>query len=50
VTEFLIQEKVFAPVFAALRIVANARHFSPSTFSARSAELRSFAAKKFRRP
>jgi hypothetical protein len=45
---FLIQERVFAHVFAALRTVADARYFGHPAFATRSAELRSFAAKIFR--
>jgi len=41
----MIQERLFAHVFAALHIVADARHFSHSTFAARFAELHAFAAK-----
>jgi hypothetical protein len=41
----LIQERAFAPVFAALHIVANARHFGHPLFAALYAELRGFAAK-----
>jgi hypothetical protein len=42
---FLIQERVFASVFTALHIVADATHFGHSAFSARGVELRRFAAK-----
>jgi len=41
---FLIQERVFAHVFGALHIVAEARCFRPTPFAARYAELRRFAA------
>jgi hypothetical protein len=44
---FLIQERVFALVFAVLHIVADAGQFGHSAFAARSAELRFFAAKNF---
>jgi hypothetical protein len=41
---FLIEEELFALVFAALHFVADARYFGHSAFSARGAELRRFAA------
>jgi len=44
---FVIQERVFAHVFAALHTVADARRFGHSAFSARGAELRRFAVKIF---
>jgi len=42
---FVIQEWVFARVFAALHTVADARRFGHLVFAARRAELRRFAAK-----
>ena len=45
--DFLIQERVFALVFAALRIAADPRCFGHSAFATRYADLHSFAAKIF---
>jgi hypothetical protein len=42
---FLIQQRVFALVFTALRTVADARCFSHFVFAPRCADLRRFAAK-----
>ena len=42
---FVIQERVFARVFTALRSAADGRYFGHSALALRYAELRSFAAK-----